>query len=551
MKKFTLTLAYLLITVLFINAQTYTLTDADVVVTNGIIDSCYYDFEIKDIIIPDTLNGQAVIGIGDYLINNKGITSAQLPSTLQVIGEGAFQSNSLISVIIPNSVTSIGERAFQENNITNVIISNSVTSIPYLSFAWNRLTSVTIPNSVTSISYGAFYDNSLTSLTIPNSVTSIGEMAFQFNDLKSVIIPNSVTSIGSGAFTANNLTSVTIPSSIDSIPSLTFSCNKLTSVTIPNSVTIIKEGAFKFNQLTSVTLSNSVTSINADAFYDNKLISITIPNSVTSIGSWAFLNNNLISVTIPNSVTSIGSMSFNNNQISEYNNTTSNGIIYARNKDGSEDYSTIVSYGGIADTIDFIPDSVTTIAKSAFAWCNLTSVTIPNTVDSIANHAFWNNQLNNVMFEPNSNIQFIDFKAFFDNALLTSITLPVHANPNAMYKGRNGIYYNEGDKITDFIPWYKMVIKTNTVKFDIPAIDLVIYPNPSKGKINLKVTGMPINSIVDVIVLNINGIRIFQNHFRYSEELSIDMSKQSGGLYFVKIISGNNEIVKKLVLDKN
>ena len=79
------------------------------------------DKSIKNIVIPDKING-------------KSVTS---------IGEGAFMyCPSLTSITIPNSVTSIGDNAFR--SCTN-------------------LTSITIPNSVTRIGAYAFYDcNSLT-----------------------------------------------------------------------------------------------------------------------------------------------------------------------------------------------------------------------------------------------------------------------------------------------------------------------------------------------------------------------------------------------------
>ena len=93
------TLLTVLLTTMFVNAQSYTLTDDDVEVTSGIIESCSYDFAIKDIIIPDNLDGQNVIGIGDnYVFYSKGIASVQLPSTLETIGDWAFGNNSLTSV---------------------------------------------------------------------------------------------------------------------------------------------------------------------------------------------------------------------------------------------------------------------------------------------------------------------------------------------------------------------------------------------------------------------------------------------------------------------
>src|SRR5574344_471705 len=211
----------------------------------------------RDVLIPETINGIAVISMSNY----------------------AFANNQLTSVTIPDSVTSIGEAAF----------------------ANDQLTSVTIPNSVTSISDDAFIMNQLTSVTIPDSVTSIGIAAFQSNKLTSVTIPNSVTSIGIGAFEGNQLTSVMIPDSVTSIDAEAFFGNQLTSVTIPNSVTTIGGSAFQSNKLTNVTIPNSVTSMGTYAFYNNQLTSATIGTGVTAIGTGAFLktstsNPNLVNI---------------------------------------------------------------------------------------------------------------------------------------------------------------------------------------------------------------------------------------------------------------
>ncbi|MGR5283655.1 leucine-rich repeat protein, partial [Photobacterium damselae] len=73
---------------------------------------------------------------------------------------------------------------------------------------------------------------------------------------------------------------------------------------------------------------------------------MNIPSSVTSIGMWAFYDNALTSVNIPNSVTEIGSAAFNDNKIIMVNYLPSNGFIYAKNDDGTDNIETIVSYGG-------------------------------------------------------------------------------------------------------------------------------------------------------------------------------------------------------------
>ena len=162
---------------------------------------------------------------------------------------------------------------------------------------------VTIPETVT---YGSK----------TYSVTSIGTSAFnKCSGLTSVTIPNSVTSIGANAFyECSGLTSVTIPNSVTSIGSSAFyECSSLTSVTIPNSITSIGYSAFyNCSGLTSIDIPNSLTTIPNRAFYGcTKLKSLTIPDGVTSIEYSAFEGcSSLTSVDLPNSLTSIGSKAF-------------------------------------------------------------------------------------------------------------------------------------------------------------------------------------------------------------------------------------------------
>jgi hypothetical protein len=100
-------------------------------------------------------------------LENKGLTSVKLPSSVTVIGDHAFYENLLISVSIPNSVTSIGRGAFYGNRLTSVIIPNSVTTIGGGAFSSNPLTSVFIPDSVSSIGGGAFDNRRGTILYTP------------------------------------------------------------------------------------------------------------------------------------------------------------------------------------------------------------------------------------------------------------------------------------------------------------------------------------------------------------------------------------------------
>ncbi|SFI71862.1 InlB B-repeat-containing protein [Lysinibacillus fusiformis] len=171
-----------------ITANANEITEADFEVTNidtGIKITRYTGI-VKDVVIPETINGQPVTVIGYSAFENKKLTSVTIPSSIISIEDAAFSTNELTSVTIPDSVISIGNSAFYANKLTHVTIPNSVTSLEAGAFSTNELTSVTIPDSVTSIERYAFVSNKLTSVTIPSSVTSIGVYAFHLNQLNQV-----------------------------------------------------------------------------------------------------------------------------------------------------------------------------------------------------------------------------------------------------------------------------------------------------------------------------------------------------------------------------
>ncbi len=304
---------------------------------------------------------------------------------------------------------------------TNIIIPEAfnvngedvaVTIIGYDAFYHKSLTNVTIPNSVTTIYYYAFNNNSLTSIIIPNSVKNIGEYAFMYNSLTDVVIPNSVTRIGVGAFNNNAITQINGEVSNGII----YARDNNTGDVLYNYIVSYGGVATEID-----FIPNTVTSIGSYSFSSSSLTKVTLPDNLTSIGFKAFYNNSLTSITIPGTVTTIGGGAFNKNAITQIDGKVSNGIFYSRNSDGTENDTIIVSYGGTATVIDFIPNIVTDIRAYSFSSNSITNVTLPNCVTSIGDFAFSWNSISNITLP--SQLTSIGTSAFLGNSL-TGIIIP-------------------------------------------------------------------------------------------------------------------------------
>ena len=119
----------------------------------------------------------------NYYINDKEITSIEIPSNVTTLGNYVFQGcRGLTSLTLPAGITSIGWNAF---------------------YGCSGLTSLNLPAGITSIGSEAFYGCSgLTSLNLPAGITEISNRAFQgCSGLTSIYVyAEKVPKIGSNVF---------------------------------------------------------------------------------------------------------------------------------------------------------------------------------------------------------------------------------------------------------------------------------------------------------------------------------------------------------------
>ena len=296
---------------------------------------------IESVVIPEQIEGKAVVAIGDSVFNGKLLTSVTLPSTLKSIGNFAFHSNYLTNLILPSNLTDIGNYAFNSNQIGTLTLPDSINNVGVEAFAQNNLTFIYLPNKDVTYSEGAFRDNSLLkTITIPtnqttlpdlmfigcglesldltgSNLTTIGYGAFLYNKLESLKLNEGLITLGDSVFAGNQLTTVKIPSSLNEISAGLFSENQITDITIPDTIKTIKTSAFSSNLLKSITIPDSITKIESFTFSENQLTSINLPNTLTEIQAEAFSYNNLKTITIPKSIKLIGFRAFRNNNLTD------------------------------------------------------------------------------------------------------------------------------------------------------------------------------------------------------------------------------------------
>ena len=388
-------------------------------------DVCPWYSEISR--ITSLVLNDGITSIGTYAFYNcSGLTSVTIPNSVTSIGSYAFYGcTSLISVTIPNSVTSIGESAFSGcSGLTSVTIPNSVTSIG--SYAFLNVPNIIYNGTATGSPWGARSINGYVdgSLVYTDSTKTTLVLCFP-SAIGEIIIPNSVTNIRDGAFKNAQITSVTIPGSVKHLGDATAvdkgngvfaSCTQLQTVNLQSGLqTIGYQSFYKCTNLTSINIPNTVTQIGHGAFAYTGLRSITIPGSVTCLGNGDLMNDdgtgafgycsqlemvvlneglktisyetfenctNLTTINIPNSVTAIGTNAFKNCTslpVEGY-------IRYA----GTH----LVEVTDRTRTTYTIKEGTRSIGGSGrdyagFKGCaNMTSITIPNTVNYISDFAF-------------------------------------------------------------------------------------------------------------------------------------------------------------------
>lgn len=501
-----------------IQGLTYTLNNEDKTATVANYDNSTQDGVID---IPDTVTsgGQTytVTAIGDTAFKSlstlKNVSSVFIPATVTSIGDFAFRCCKFLATVTfaeGSQLKSIGGSAFYGTEPAHPIFKE-----------------IKIPDSVETIGTNAFYNcQDLESITLPASLKTIESSAFSSCcNLSKIKLPVSLTTIENSVFDGcRSLETVFYDGSLAqwsqintsngflgySSPSLVM--NDYTAQFIPvkddpfaepipkKTVTITKYTGKESTVILPSTINSwPVTKIGEDALKDNTTItSVTIPDSVTEIGANAFAGcTKLTSVTYGGDWRNLTIQSGNpavedaaNAPLFDFAFTPDNTAVIVTNykyKGTAADVTIPSRYQGkpvtmidhaafhnSAVTSVTIPDSVTSIHDSAFAYCSsLTNISIPNSVTAIGSFAFEGCTKLESITLPSSLLTISEF-LFYDCSQLTTIHIP-----DSVSSIRTYAFYNCGKLETIRIP--VSVTSIGSYAFDdCPSSMTVTYSGSKK-----------------------------------------------------------------------
>lgn len=333
------------------------------------------------------------------LITSSGGAECILPSTIYYTDDDDVPEPNPYTVTelrfspYGNSVTSVN------NNYTALVLPDTLTDIGGSLSGFKNVTEITIPGSVKVFNATLQYMKQLRTLTFEEGVEEIasGSVVSGCKSLTTIHLPSSLQKLsGTGTFSgASALTDITLPEGIAITEGSTFSeCTSLESIELPASITTIPSYMFAgCSALERVTVKGTITAIGNSAFKsDTALTEIPDLSQVTSIGDRAFYGCSALETVDLHSVTTMEYAAFQGCDALS----------------GEIDLSNLEVIPGHAFCYDPNITSVITcptlrsIGDWAFIWADISTISLPETLNSIGTYTFYKASLSGTVALPDS-----------------------------------------------------------------------------------------------------------------------------------------------------
>ena len=380
-------------------------------------------------------------------------------SGISIIRQHAFQSSDIVNITVPSDFdSSIDNSQFRDSSLETVVLEEGVTSLTTSMFLQcSNLWSISIPSSLTTTGYQTFQQCGVSGIfEYPSTLTATGRRGFRINNISGISFQPDFANTSFGdrnSFSDNQISYLRVPDSVQTIPLDGFAGNTvMETLIIGTSTNSINTRAFNGNLISflewvpgyarSVNIQNDAITAPISFFsqYNNTTYDVPLDGQIFrdtdstlftgSTGVSDFPVNGALTaalvagisasigtitgVSIGNFVTSVGISAFQDN-------TTITEFLV---RDGATNNLSIIeddSFRGAINLATFeATESLIEIGVSAFSNAVIGSLSISDTTLSIRASAFENNGVGDLLTFGNS-IVTIENNAFFNNNTLTVV----------------------------------------------------------------------------------------------------------------------------------
>ncbi len=452
--------------------------DYTYIVEDGTATILKYKEQAEEIVIPDTIDGVTVTGIGASAFHQKNLKKITIPATVtEIAAENPFAALLFLEEII---VDEANENYVTSDGILYTKDMKTLVCYPMM----KKGDKFTIPNSVETIGIAAIYSTGLKEITLGSNIKTLNRHCFSFNEKLEKVDMSSitVTDIPPMCFAeCHALTDVTFSDSIINIDLGAFiNCSALEKITLPENLDYVGQSAFQGTSVTEVIIPASVTKINYSAFgYDEN--EKVIPGTVIigEVGSVAevYATDTDADYDVANDFTFVSMDVYKKQQEYEALDRRFSGFYEYALVDGEG----MITICNAVDEVVEVPAEIdgvkiTSVYYGAFLSCTSKTIILPETIKTIDENVFPEHIEHLTIPGGCTEIKGEEPFLFYPN--LQSITV---TEGDGAYSSEDGVLYNKDKSLLIAYPAMKL-----DEEFTAPASVKEIAKSGFNYNINLK-----------------------------------------------------------------
>ena len=372
---------------------------------------------------------------------------------LKAINDVAFANCSLERVILPATITELGVGAYYRCTVLRYVdlSKTMLKEIPSQCFQNCYLLDTIIFNSyISTLGNASFSSIGISKLNLVGNITTLGEYCFAMNDhLTDVDLSNTkIRNIHLCAFRqCTHLSNIVLPVSLRSLGNAVFMSTNITSFVAHKHITQLGNQLFMSSMMEVADLSSSnIENLPSQFFFNCTFLrKVNLPPNLKFISPSCFFNTSITKLKVPSSLTAIAPTAFANC----VNLTV---LDLSKTKLHEIGRQAFVKCYNITDLV--LPPTIKFIGSAAFALTGISNLTIPGSVDFIAQDAFkgmYNLKyldLSKVDLENVQNKKTFEDLVELETLLLPPILLYVHKQAFVRCNKLKVIYYSGSNDLS-------------------------------------------------------------------------------------------------------